>query len=65
MLSGGATVSTVVCERMCKELAALAPPTRKIKVVKPFELKYSVWFGGPIISHLKRTPAEADLQVGV
>ena len=65
VLSSGATVSTGVGERMSKELPALAPPTRKVKVVEPPELKYSVWIGGPIISYLKRVPEEADLQVGV
>jgi actin beta/gamma 1 len=52
VLSGGTTMFPGIAERMTKELTALAPAPRKIKVVAPPERKYSVWIGGSILSSL-------------
>ncbi|KAJ3200384.1 actin, partial [Clydaea vesicula] len=52
VLSGGTTMYPGLAERMHKELAALAPPSMKIKVVAPPERKYSVWIGGSILASL-------------
>ncbi|KAL0595287.1 Actin, cytoplasmic 1 [Plecturocebus cupreus] len=35
-----------------KEITALAPSTRKIKIIAPTELKYSVWIGSSILASL-------------
>ena len=52
VLSGGNTMFPGVCERMVKEITALAPPTIKIKVIAPPECKYSTWIGGSILASL-------------
>ena len=52
VLSGGATTSSGIGERMTKELTALAPSTMKTKFVATPERKYSVWIGGSILSSL-------------
>jgi len=52
VLSGGTTMFSGIRERMAKELAALAPPAMKIKVVAPPERNYSAWIGGSILSSL-------------
>merc|ERR1711871_657543 len=52
VLSGGTTMFPGIAERLTKEITALAPGTKKIKVVAPPERKYSVWIGGSILSSL-------------
>ncbi|KAL5016627.1 hypothetical protein ScPMuIL_006216 [Solemya velum] len=52
VLSGGNTMFPGFADRMQKEIAALAPPTMKIKVIAPPERKYSVWIGGSILASL-------------
>ena len=49
-MSGGTTMFPGIPERLSKEVAALAPPSIKIKVVAPPERKFSVWIGGSILS---------------
>ena len=41
-----------IAERVQKELAVLAPPAVKTKVIVPPERKYSVWIGGSILASL-------------
>jgi actin-related protein len=38
--------------RMQKEIIALAPPSRKIRIIGELERKYAVWIGGSILSSL-------------
>jgi actin len=52
VLSGGNVVFPGIAECMSSEIAALAPPSMKIKVVAPPERKYSVWIGGSILASL-------------
>ncbi|MES1918939.1 actin [Bonamia ostreae] len=52
VLSGGTTMYNGLCERLSKDLAALAPPSVNVKVFAPPERKYSVWIGGSILSSL-------------
>jgi actin beta/gamma 1 len=50
VMSGGTTMFPGICERMTKELTALAPSTMKIKVVAPPDRKNSVWIGGSVLA---------------
>lgn len=52
VLSGVSTMYPGIADQMQKEIAALAPPTMKIKIVAPPERKYSVWIGGSILASL-------------
>lgn len=52
ILSGGSTMFPGMADRMQKELAALAPPGTRIKIIAPPERKYSVWIGGSILASL-------------
>jgi len=52
VMSGGTTMYPGIADRVQKEVAALAPPTMKIKVIAPPERKYSVWIGGSILASL-------------
>ena len=52
VLSGGSTIYPGIADRMQKEIAALAPPTAKIKIIAPPERKYSAWIGGSILAFL-------------
>ena len=46
VLSGGNTMFPGIAHRVRKEIAALAPPDMKIKVVAPRWRKYGPWIGG-------------------
>lgn len=52
VLSGGTTMFPGITERMTKELTALVPQGKKVKVIAPNERKYSVWIGGSILGSL-------------
>ena len=39
-------------DRMQKEITALAPSSKKVKIIAPPERKYSVWIGGSILASL-------------
>ncbi|KAL9969357.1 hypothetical protein ACROYT_G021562 [Oculina patagonica] len=52
VLSGGSTMFPGIADRMQKEIAALAPPTMKIKIIAPPERKYFAWIGGSILASL-------------
>ena len=52
VLSGGNTMFPGITERMQKELAALSPPTVKIKVIAPEQRQSSAWTGGSILASL-------------
>ncbi|KAK0066516.1 actin-3 [Biomphalaria pfeifferi] len=52
VLSGGTTMYPGIADRMHRELAALVPPSQKVKVIAPPERKYSVWIGGSILGSL-------------
>lgn len=52
VLSGGSTMFPAIADRIQKEIANLAPPTMKIKIIAPPERKYSVWIGGSILASL-------------
>ena len=41
-----------LCDRLNKELSALAPSGTKVKVIAAPERKYSVWIGGSILGSL-------------
>jgi len=53
VLSGGTTMFPGIADRMQKEIALLAPPTMKVKIIAPPERKYSVWIGGSILASLQ------------
>ena len=52
VLSGGSMMFPGIAERMLGELAHVAPPRTKVKVIAPPERKYSVWIGGSILASL-------------
>ncbi|KAH8290248.1 hypothetical protein KR054_001445 [Drosophila jambulina] len=52
VLSGGTTMFPGMAERLHKEITALAPSNRKIRIVGPPERKYCVWIGGAILASL-------------
>jgi actin beta/gamma 1 len=52
VLSGGTSMFPGIADRLQKEIAALAPPTMKVKIEAPEERKYSVWMGGSILGSL-------------
>ena len=52
VLSGGSTMFPGMADRIQKEIAALAPPTMKIKIIAPPERKYSAWIGGSVLASL-------------
>ena len=41
-----------IADRMQKEIAAMATPTMKTKIIAPPERKYSTWIGGSILASL-------------
>ena len=55
LVSGGGTLMTGFCERLSKEITALAP-TKHVKVVAPPERKLSPWIGGSIVGSLSGFP---------
>ena len=56
LLSGGSTMFPGIAERISKELLALAPPAKKIKIIAPPERKYSAWIGGSLLASLSTFP---------
>ncbi|KAH8384190.1 actin, cytoplasmic type 5-like [Drosophila serrata] len=52
VLSGGTTMFPGMAERLHKEISALAPSNRKVRIVGPPERKYCVWIGGAILASL-------------
>jgi actin-related protein len=50
VLSGGSTMFNGFQERLQEEVAVLAPPSVKVRVIAPPERKYSVWIGGSILA---------------
>ncbi|XP_065923002.1 actin-like [Magallana gigas] len=52
LLSGGTSMLPNICDRLQKEITALAPSTMKIKITSPPERKYSVWMGGSVFASL-------------
>ncbi|WMV26723.1 hypothetical protein MTR67_020108, partial [Solanum verrucosum] len=52
VLSGGSTLFPGLAECMTKEITALAPSHKKIKVFAPPERKYSTWIGGSVLASL-------------
>ena len=50
LLTGGTTMLPGITERMQKEMNALAPSVKKIKIVAPIERKYSAWRGGSMLA---------------
>ena len=52
VLSGGSTLFPGIADRLQKEITALAPSGRKIKVIPPPEGKYSAWKGGSAMASL-------------
>ncbi len=50
VLSGGSTMFNGFQERLQEEVALLAPPSVKVRVIAPPERKYSVWIGGSILA---------------
>ncbi|KAM9391543.1 actin, muscle-type A2-like [Pholidichthys leucotaenia] len=50
VLSGGTTMYPGITDRLQKEIAALAPPTIKTRIIAAPERKYSVWIGGSILA---------------
>eukprot|EP00116_Pleurobrachia_bachei_P013341 sb/3473603/ len=49
-LSGGNTMFTGLADRMQKEMAAISPPSAKVRVIAPADRKYSAWIGGSIMA---------------
>jgi len=52
VLSGGTTMFDGIAERLTKELQAICPPSVDVNVIAPEERKYSVWYGGSILSSM-------------
>eukprot|EP00116_Pleurobrachia_bachei_P015181 sb/3475443/ len=60
-LSGGSTMFPGMADRIQKEIAALAPPYYKIRIIAPPERKYSVWIGGSLIAEVHGTCGFANM----
>lgn len=52
VLAGSNTLYPGIADRMQKEIAFLAPPTMKIKIIAPPERENSIWIGGSILASL-------------
>ena len=52
VLAGGNTMFEGFQERLSEEIARLAPPSIKIKIISPPERNISAWIGGSILSLL-------------
>lgn len=52
VISGRGTMFPGIADRLQKEIAALAPPTMKIKIIAPPERNISTWIGGSIMTSL-------------
>ncbi|KAL5482166.1 hypothetical protein EMCRGX_G022460 [Ephydatia muelleri] len=52
ILTGGNTMFPGMADRIQKEVTAMAPPTMKIKVIAPPELRHGVWIGGSVMASL-------------
>ena len=52
VVAGGSALFSGFVDRMCKKLTALAPPTRRVKVVADPDRKDSMWIGGSILASL-------------
>jgi len=52
ILSGGTTMYDGLSARIYKEVKSLLPSNVTVKVVVPYERKYSVWIGGSILASL-------------
>lgn len=52
VIAGTNSLYPGIADRMQKEIAALAPPTMKIKIIAPPEREHSVWIGGSILTSL-------------
>ena len=52
VVSGGSTMFPGIADRMQKEIAALAPPMVKVRIIARPEWKYPVWIGGSILASL-------------
>jgi actin len=52
IISGGSSMFDGLSDRMCKEIANLAPSSMKIKIVASLERKYAAWIGGSILASL-------------
>jgi actin-related protein len=56
VLSGGSTMFPDMADRLQKEMASLAPPAMRVKVVAPPQRYISVWIGGSILASLSCGP---------
>ena len=54
VIAGSNTLYPGIADRMQKEIAALAPPTMKIKIIAPPERENSIWIGGSILASLSQ-----------
>ncbi|XP_067671470.1 actin-5-like [Haliotis asinina] len=52
VISGGSTMFPGITSRITREVADLAPPVIRVKVVAQPERKYAVWIGGSILASL-------------
>ena len=52
ILSGGSTLFPNIATRLQKEVAAIAPPAARVKVIDLPERKFCPWIGGSIFSSL-------------
>ncbi len=41
-----------IADRMQKEITSLSPSTMKIKIIAPYDRKYSTWIGGSMLASL-------------
>lgn len=49
-LCGGTTMFPGFCDRLLREITALAPAAMRVKVIAPPERKYAAWIGGSILA---------------
>ncbi|XP_071106290.1 actin, cytoplasmic-like [Haliotis cracherodii] len=52
VISGGSTMFPGITSRITREVAELAPPVIRVKVIAQPERKYAVWIGGSILASL-------------
>jgi actin-related protein len=52
LLAGGNTMYSGIDQRLCNELAKLAPPHYRFVVIAPLERKFSAWIGGSVICNI-------------
>ena len=50
VLAGGSTMFTGISDRMMREIMFIAPSNTRVRIVVPYDRKYSAWIGGSLLT---------------